>query len=242
MIDKKEDRTTFIGGSEVSTIFGTSRFKKPFELALEKAGIIENKFTGNIYSESGNILEPIIQDIFSIKNMDDKSYKKGNFICHIDGISVRKNLVEIKVSSSTFKKIEKDAYLQIQTYLDVCGFDKCELIAFSRKDNEKFNSIFKKIQNKYNLNWNTNFEDTEFEEEIKKELKKDILDYDIDFFEIDTKIIEKDEELIKEIHEKCNVFWKFVEDLKTDIFFDVDDVEEYKEKEKELNELLEIIK
>lgn len=242
MINKNEDRTTFIGGSEVSTIFGASRFKKPFQLALEKSGIIENKFTGNIYSESGNILEPIIQKIFNVKNMDDKSYKKGSFICHIDGISSRKNLVEIKVSSSTFKKIEKDAFLQIQTYLDVCGFDKCELIAFSRKDNEKFNSIFKRIQNKYNLNWNTNFEDTEFEEEIKEELKKDILNYNIDFFEIDTKIVEKDEEIIKEINSKCEIFWKFVEGLKADVFFDVDNIEEYKEKEEELNKLLKIIK
>ena len=62
MQNVKVDRDKYIGGSDIPIIMGISQFKTRFELLLEKAGLKENTFDGNEYTEYGNIMEPKIRD------------------------------------------------------------------------------------------------------------------------------------------------------------------------------------
>ena len=57
-----EDRDKYIGGSDIPIIMGISPFKTRFDLLLEKAGLKENDFTGNEYTEYGNVMESKIRD------------------------------------------------------------------------------------------------------------------------------------------------------------------------------------
>lgn len=56
-----KDRERYIGGSDIPIIMDLSPFKSRFDLLLEKAGYKANDFTGNIYTEYGNALEPVIR-------------------------------------------------------------------------------------------------------------------------------------------------------------------------------------
>ena len=51
MQDVRIDRNLYIGGSDIPIIMGISPFKKRFDLLLEKAGLKENDFDGNQYTE-----------------------------------------------------------------------------------------------------------------------------------------------------------------------------------------------
>ena len=82
------DREKYIGGSDIPIIMGISPFKTRFDLLLEKAGLKENDFTGNEYTEYGNKLEPKIRDFIN-ENREDK-FEEGKYIendirCHTDG-------------------------------------------------------------------------------------------------------------------------------------------------------------
>lgn len=57
-----KDREKYIGGSDIPVIMNLSPFKSRFELLLEKAGYKENDFTGNVFTEYGNALEPKIRE------------------------------------------------------------------------------------------------------------------------------------------------------------------------------------
>ena len=62
------DREKYVGGSDIPVIMGLSPYQTPFELAKEKAGIIERESVGNAYTEYGEILEPIIRDYINREN------------------------------------------------------------------------------------------------------------------------------------------------------------------------------
>lgn len=57
-----KDREKYIGGSDIAVIMNISPFKSRFDLLLEKAGYKENDFTGNVFTEYGNTLEPKIRE------------------------------------------------------------------------------------------------------------------------------------------------------------------------------------
>lgn len=57
-----KDREKYIGGSDIPVIMNISPFKSRFNLLLEKAGYKDNDFTGNVFTEYGNTLEPKIRD------------------------------------------------------------------------------------------------------------------------------------------------------------------------------------
>ena len=58
----KEDRDKFIGGSDIPIIMNLSHFKTRWELLQQKAGLIEDDFKGNDYTDYGNIMEGYIRD------------------------------------------------------------------------------------------------------------------------------------------------------------------------------------
>ena len=59
----KQDRDKYIGGSDIPAIMGISQFKTRYQLLREKAGLEQDTFTGNKYTEYGNIMEPKIRKV-----------------------------------------------------------------------------------------------------------------------------------------------------------------------------------
>ncbi len=149
-LEQLENRSEYIGGSDVAIIMGTSPFKTPWQLLLEKARIVPNNFKGNKYTEIGNVLEPKIQDAMQIKNVDERTYEKEYyevpFAGHIDGLNeVETELYEIKVSSGNMDKTIKTYEYQIRTYMYLTELNKAHVVLLQRdKDLAKYlNPSFK---------------------------------------------------------------------------------------------------
>lgn len=108
------DRNLYIGGSDIPIILGISPFKKRFDLLLEKAGLQENTFEGNVYTEYGNELEPVIRayinELYKTNFLEGKVVN-GDIRCHFDGMN-EKAILEIKTTSQI-----KDNVDDYQVYL-----------------------------------------------------------------------------------------------------------------------------
>jgi putative phage-type endonuclease len=61
---QREARKKGLGGSDISVIFGLSSYKTPYQLWLEKTGVVESSFEETQQQEWGHILEPVIRDYF----------------------------------------------------------------------------------------------------------------------------------------------------------------------------------
>lgn len=112
----KENRERFIGGSDIPVIMNISPFKSRFDLLLEKAGYKENDFTGNVFTEYGNTLEPIIRDyvneITKAEFIEGKHTREATddepigVRCHTDGESdIMDAILEIKTTSQIYEDI-----------------------------------------------------------------------------------------------------------------------------------------
>lgn len=146
MQDVRTDRNLYIGGSDIPVIMGISTFKKRFDLLLEKAGLKENDFEGNQYTEYGNILEPKIRDFINLKEKSS-FYEDKKIIddirCHVDGYNGKDTILEIKTTSSVHKSVDgyKVYLVQLLFYMGVFGAKKGKLAVYERpKDfDEEFN-------------------------------------------------------------------------------------------------------
>lgn len=140
----KEDRDLYIGGSDISAIMGISPFKTRYELLLEKAGLQEDTFEGNEYTEYGNIMEPKIRDY--INKTFDKQFVEGKHIngdirCHTDGED-DDCILEIKTTSQIYEKIDDYKNYLVQLLFYMQETKKCfgYLAVYERPDDfdEKF--------------------------------------------------------------------------------------------------------
>lgn len=138
------DREKYIGGSDIPIIMGISPFKTRFDLLLEKAGIKDNDFTGNEYTEYGNVLEPQIRDYINKKyNLGFEEYKKinGDIRVHLDGFN-NASVLEIKTTSQIHNSIDEyKVYLvQLLFYMQEVNADFGRLAVYERPDdfNEEF--------------------------------------------------------------------------------------------------------
>lgn len=103
-----KNRHKYLGGSDIPIILGISSFKTRWDLLLEKARIKESEFTGNLYTEYGNIMEPIIRDYTNEQydtTFEVKTFVDDKFRSNVDGIDDT-TVLEIKTSSDPFKNIE----------------------------------------------------------------------------------------------------------------------------------------
>lgn len=142
------DREKYIGGSDIPIIMGISPFKTRFDLLLEKAGLKENDFTGNEYTEYGNVMEPKIREHLNLTagtGYEFKEYKKvnGDIRCHLDGYNEHE-VLEIKTTSQIHEKVEDYKVYLVQLLFYMFNVD-CEnglLAVYERPEdfNEKFDS------------------------------------------------------------------------------------------------------
>lgn len=138
------DRDKYLGGSDIPIIMGISQFKTRFDLLLEKAGIKENEFKGNEYTEYGNIMEPKIRDF--INEYREDKFEEGKYIendirCHTDGIN-KEMVLEIKTTSKIHEKVEEyKVYLvQLLFYMEYTKKKHGILAVYERP--EDFNEEF----------------------------------------------------------------------------------------------------
>lgn len=140
------DRDKYIGGSDIPIIMGISPFKTRFDLLLEKAGLKENDFTGNEYTEYGNIMEPKIREY--VNKTFDKEFIEGKHIngdirVHTDGED-KDSILEIKTTSQVHEKLDDYKVYIVQLLFYMQETKKCfgYLGVYERPDdfNEEFDS------------------------------------------------------------------------------------------------------
>lgn len=141
-----EDRDKYIGGSDIPIIMGISSFKTRFDLLLEKAGLKEDTFEGNSYTEYGNILEPKIRDYVNQKyefNFIETKTIVDDCRYHADGDDEEKKcMLEIKTTSQIHENVRdyKHYIVQLLKGMMMKDYKKGILAVYERPDdfNEKF--------------------------------------------------------------------------------------------------------
>ena len=144
MYDVTVDRDKYIGGSDLPIIMGISTFNTRWGLLQEKAGLKQNTFTGNKYTEYGNIMEPQIRDHINAKRK--KKFVPDQVIVddlrgNCDGFN-GDTILEIKTTSHVFNTVDEyKVYLvQLLFYMQLYGVKKGKLAVYSRPDD--FNPVF----------------------------------------------------------------------------------------------------
>ena len=141
MQNVKVDRDKYIGGSDIPIIMNISPFRTRWELLQEKAGLIQNDFKGNQYTEYGNVLEPQIREYINQTQKDKFVEGKdviGDIRCHTDGIN-KTTVLEIKTTSQIHEKLEdyKVYLVQLLFYMENTKRKKGILAVYSRPDDFK---------------------------------------------------------------------------------------------------------
>lgn len=140
------DRDKYIGGSDIPIIMEISPFKTRFDLLLEKAGLKENDFTGNEYTEYGNVMEPKIREY--VNKTFDKEFIEGKHIngdirVHTDGED-KDSILEIKTTSQVHEKLDDYKVYLVQLLFYMQETKKCfgYLAVYERPEdfNEEFDS------------------------------------------------------------------------------------------------------
>ena len=146
MYDVTVDRELYIGGSDIPIIMNISPFKTRFDLLLEKAELKEDDFSGNEYTEYGNILEPKIREYINETLYKKEPFKvdtiikddlRGNF----DGIN-KNAILEIKTTSQVYDDVNdyKIYLVQLLFYMQLAKKEKGILAVYHRP--EDFNEEF----------------------------------------------------------------------------------------------------
>ena len=142
--DVTKDRDKYIGGSDIPVIMGISSFNTRWNLLQEKAGLKENDFKGNNYTEYGKILEPQIRAYINrrLKNkFEPNQIINGDIRCNTDGFNGT-CVLEIKTTSNIYEDVnDYKAYLvQLLLYMQENGVKKGKLAVYNRPDD--FNTEF----------------------------------------------------------------------------------------------------
>ena len=143
-----KDREKYIGGSDIGIIMDISPFKTRFDLLLEKAGLKENTFVGNEYTEYGDKLEPKIRDFINETLYQKNPFKPnckivGKFRGNCDGEN-HTSILEIKTTSQIHQDVnEYKLYLvQLLKYMEIYEKEKGVLAIYNRPEdfNEEFDN------------------------------------------------------------------------------------------------------
>ncbi len=138
----KLDRDKYIGGSDIPVILGISHFKKRFDLLQEKCGLREDHFEGNMYTEYGNRMEPVIRDWINTRGgrgfvegkhfspiyLDGVELTDISYRLHTDG-EEEDTILEVKTTSEIHDRVEEyDVYLS-------------QLIFYMMKTNKRYGML-----------------------------------------------------------------------------------------------------
>ena len=148
----KEDRQKWIGGSDIPIIMGISPFTTRYDLLLFKAGLQENDFEGNEYTEYGNVMEPKIRDYVNLmykttfvesKHEDETT----GFRCHTDGEN-EDTILEIKTTSQIHKRVDdyKIYLVQLLFYMMNTNKQKGVLAIYERPSDVNDELYIDKVQ------------------------------------------------------------------------------------------------
>ena len=143
--DVTVDRNKYIGGSDIPAIMGISPFKTRWQLLLEKAELATSDFTGNRYTEYGNIIEPQIRDYINRKRthkFEPNRIIDGDFRYHSDGYNGEDCVLEIKSTSQIYETVDeyKIYLVQLLKGMEINGVKKGILAVYFRP--EDFNPEF----------------------------------------------------------------------------------------------------
>lgn len=138
------DRDKYIGGSDIPVIMGISSFNTRWVLLQEKAGLKENTFLGNKYTEYGKILEPQIRAYINrrLKNkFEPNQIINGDIRCNTDGFN-GSCVLEIKTTSDIHESVDgyKKYLVQLLLYMQENNVKKGKLAVYERPDD--FNTEF----------------------------------------------------------------------------------------------------
>ncbi len=123
-----EKRTQYVGGSDVPAILGLSKYKTQYELAREKAGIVQPEFISNPYIQFGNKMEPQIREYINTVNslnfITETFIDKENMIrSNVDGIDLEnKILLEIKTHGANPTEKVYEAQMQLYFHQTGCSY------------------------------------------------------------------------------------------------------------------------
>ena len=138
------NRNKYIGGSDIPIIMNLSPFKKRFDLLLEKAELKENEFSGNAYTEYGNVLEPQIRNYINEQyneTFEPDCIIKDDLRGNMDGYNGHE-VLEIKTTTHIYDDISdyKVYLVQLLFYMKLSGSKTGKLAVYERPDNwdEKF--------------------------------------------------------------------------------------------------------
>ena len=148
-----KDRDRYIGGSDVGIIMNLSPFKSRYNLLLEKAGFREDDFTGNVYTEYGNALEPLIREWINtdlkdkfVEGKHTREAEAGELIgvrIHTDGEN-KDAILEIKTTSQIYDNVNdyKLYLVQLLYYMVLTGKEYGYLAVYERPEDMsiEFNS------------------------------------------------------------------------------------------------------
>lgn len=117
-----------------------SPFTTRFDLLLFKAGLQDNEFNGNEYTEYGNIMESKIRDYINEKygtNFEETKheYKESGVRCHLDGEN-KDTVLEIKTTSQIHEDVNdyKVYLVQLIFYMINVGKEKGLLAVYERPE------------------------------------------------------------------------------------------------------------
>jgi putative phage-type endonuclease len=150
MFNVKEDRHSWLGGSEIGIIMNLSPFTTRFDLLLQKAQLVVNTFEGNEYTEYGNTLEPKIREylneLYNTTFAEERFYETP-YRCHLDGFN-GEQVLEIKTTSKVSKKVDtyKLYLVQLLLYMKVAKVDKGLLAVYKRPKDFDTNFDEKNLQ------------------------------------------------------------------------------------------------
>jgi len=201
----KVDRDKYIGGSDIPIIMGISPFKTRFDLLLEKAGLKDNDFDGNIYTEYGNIMEDKIRN-----NINETLYPKnpfkedkiidGIFRGHADGTN-NDFVLEIKTTSQIYENLDnyRTYLVQLLKYMELFKKEKGILAVYERIETER----------------------TEYQHEKERFFDKIFNPNRLQIFIVD---INNHKDLLNKINEACEQFIVDLEKLKENPFLTEEDL------------------
>ena len=221
---KFENRHLYCGGSDFATILDINPWKKRIELVLEKAQVIANTFEGNEATRRGEKLESSVIDLFEketglLVTDRQKTYKiepTETCMClygHIDGLTSDNCIFEAKttdvISKSWKNGIPVYYEAQLEFYLFLSKLEKAYIaVAFCNEDNIvdfKYFEYSRKMTDEEIMEACENFT-----KEVEQYKDLGVINSGIiKDFKIDSKLIERYEELnenIKEIKKQLKPF------------------------------------